>query len=114
MGLFSWKTQDTNRSIPSEYSKRPTFKVHMIDDRGNVFTEDNYEGYGIFGNKDFYVLLAEMNGEIGNNEELRRKGLDIAFGNKNYKSPNLIENINNWTYIERSPESCEFQGYFYD
>ena len=33
----------------------------MIDNEGNVWTEESYEGYGVFGGKDFYELVAEMN-----------------------------------------------------
>jgi len=61
MGLFSWKTQDTNRSIPCDgNSSRPTFPVTMTDNKGNVWNEPNYEGYGEFGGKDYYQLVAEM------------------------------------------------------
>jgi len=52
MGFFSWKTSDTGESIPNHYSNRPVFKVHMITEDGQVFTEDNYEGYGVFGGKE--------------------------------------------------------------
>ena len=31
MGFFSWKTQDTDRSIANNYSTRKTFTVVMID-----------------------------------------------------------------------------------
>ena len=54
MGCFSWKTQDTDKSIASRYSNRNTFTVSMLDDKGNSWIEDNYEGYGEFGGKDFY------------------------------------------------------------
>ena len=73
MGFFSWKTSDTEKSIPSHYSSRPTFKVHMITEDGQVFTEDNYEGYGVFGGKDLYVLAAEMNGFKGNTDDDTRQ-----------------------------------------
>ena len=59
MGFFSWKTQDTDTSIANAHSNRATFKVQMIDNNGNVWTENNYDGYGVFGGKDFYELLAE-------------------------------------------------------
>lgn len=57
MGFFSWKTQDTNRSIANSYSNRRTFPVTMTDDKGNKWTENDYEGYGKFGGKDFMNLL---------------------------------------------------------
>ena len=35
MGCFSWKTQDTGKSIANQYSVKPTFTVFMLDDKGN-------------------------------------------------------------------------------
>jgi hypothetical protein len=68
MGFFSWKTQDTNKSIANQYSNRKPFKVTMSDNKGNKWTETNYEGYGVFGGKDYFELLAEMNGLKSRNE----------------------------------------------
>lgn len=111
MGVFSWKTQDTDRSIAvtGNTANRPTFTVYMFDNKGNVWKEDNYEGYGKFGGKDFYELLAEMNGK-----KTRDEGIKIAFhsGNKPFFSPNLAESPN-WKWSNGEPESCECQGYFY-
>lgn len=90
MGFFSWKTQDTNRSIANIYSNKPTFKVIMLDNKGNKWVEENYEGYGEFGGKDFYVLLAEMNDVKGDFETLRSAGIDLYFGDEPFISPNLV------------------------
>jgi hypothetical protein len=109
MGFFSWRTQDTDRSIANKYSNRETFIVFMIDDKGNYWMEDNYDGYGEFGGKDFYELLAEMNGLDSD----RGEGIDLAFSGKPYKSPNLVERKVDWVYTEEEPESCDDQGYFY-
>ena len=130
MGFFSWKTMDTDESIANQYSNRKTFRVQMIDNKGNVFTEDDYEGYGRFGGKDFYELLAEMNGfesevyEIGTEQytdEARGFGISLAFkdngsgiATKGVLYPNLIEQADGWFYNESGPDNCEFQGYFYD
>jgi len=76
MGFFSWKTQDTKRSIANVFSGKPVFTVYMIDHKGNKWEEPAYGGYGDFGGKDFYVLLAEMNGgkkAAKKHEEERRK-----------------------------------------
>ena len=128
MGFFSWKTQDTDKSISNHYSIRGAFEVDMIDDKGNVWTETNYEGYGTFGGKDYYELLAEMNGATSSHEgkdytdDMRSKGINIAFGKNNgsgvhtegVKYPNLVEQANGWTYNELGPESCDDQGFFYN
>lgn len=116
MGFFSWKTMDTNRSIPSTYSSRKPFRVCMTDDKGNRWIEEEYEGYGDFGGKDYYELLSEMNG--GSSD--RSEGIRMAFAdehvngdNPNVKHPNLSENVN-WEWRNEIPEGCPDQGFFYD
>ena len=102
----------------------------MIDNKGNVWTETQYDGYGVFGGKDYYELLAEMNGfvsdkyEKGTDEytnEARGFGISLAFSKDNHSGvgtegvyyPNLVEEANGWVYEMAGPDSCEFQGYFY-
>ena len=133
MGFFSWKTMDTDTSIPSQYSNRKTFRVQMIDNKSNVWTEDSYEGYGNFGGKDFYELLAEMNGFVSQKgltyevdgeaytDEARGFGINLAFkdngsgiATEGVYYPNLVEKANGWVYEMGGPDNCEFQGYFYD
>ena len=127
MGFFSWKTQDTDTSIPNTYSNVKTFRVQMIDNKGNVWTEDAYEGYGRFGGKDYYELLAEMNGFTSDStgdvytDEARGFGINIAFkdngsgvGTEGVYYPNLIELADGWVYEMAGPDSCDYQGYFYD
>lgn len=73
MGQFSWLTQDTDTQIGSEPEN--TISVTMFDNKGNKWVENEYEGYGVFGGKDYYELLAEMNGVY--NE--RSFGIELAF-----------------------------------
>ncbi len=132
MGFFSWKTMDTDKSISNESSVRGTFRVQMMDDKGNVWTEDNYEGYGVFGGKDYYELLAEMNGVKVDDDVydcmspeqytdyMRSEGISMAFkdngsGDRTFgiKYPNLVEMADGWSYEHWGPESCPDQGYFY-
>jgi len=120
MGYFSWKTCDTDRSIANQDSERPTFDVHMITPDGRTFTERNYEGYGEFGGKDFYELLAELNG-LGSD---RSAGIDLSFkGNPSGDDtpgviyPKLVEELS-WDVEGQyanlpNPTSCEDQGFFY-
>ena len=107
MGLFSWMTQDTNKSIAVEGSRRRTFTVVMKDNKGNRWVENNYQGYGVFGGKDFYELLDEMNDGVGD----RMAGIDLAFSDKKIISPSLSE----WGgYFDgEEPTICPDQGYFY-
>jgi hypothetical protein len=127
MGFFSWNTMDTDKSIANEHSNRKTFRVQMMDNKGNVWTEDNYDGYGRFGGKDYYELLAEMNGFTSDKtgdeytDEARGEGISLAFdGNgsgvatEGVYYPNLVEQAKGWRYEMGGPDSCDFQGYFYD
>lgn len=110
MGFFSFITQDTNNSIPNYYSKRSVFTVYMLDNKGNFWKETCYEGYGIFGGKDYYELLAEMNGKT-----TRDEGIEIYFNQDETKAifPNLIKNDLNWQWKNQKPRACPNQGYFY-
>jgi len=119
MGMFSWKTNDTDRSIANKHSDLDTFNVVMLDDKGNKWIETSYDGYGEFGGKDFYKLLAEMNKDLikKNFIELRDAGIDLQFNcpkDKKHliKWPNLVE-YDYSSYINIEPESCEYQGFFY-
>ena len=51
----------------------------MLDNKGNVWTEDNYEGYGVFGGKDYYELLAELQSLEG---QMSTLGVTKLFGQK--------------------------------
>jgi hypothetical protein len=74
MGFFSFKTSDSKKSIPNVCSNKGTFEVHLITEDGQVFTEKEYEGYGVFGGRDIYTLIGEMNGVKGKTrEEIRNK-----------------------------------------
>lgn len=110
MGFFSWITQDTGRSICNTHSGRKTFKVVMSDNKGHQWVELDYGGYGIFGGKDYYVLLDEMNGGDGD----RNEGIRLAFadGDENTIYPSLTES---GAYMGGAePEHCDAQGCFYD
>lgn len=91
MGMFSWFTQDTHHRIVN----CEPYRVIMTDNNGNQYVEDCYEGYGVFGGKDYYELLAEMNGysqtHCKDGEELRDIGIRLAFENNPYgTNPNVI------------------------
>ena len=112
MGFHSFKTNDTNRSVSNVHSVRGSFDVYLKDNQGNVWHEPHYQGYGEFGGKDFYDLLAEMNG-LGLD---RSKGINLAFNSENRAEiiwPNIFENPDlPWRNDE--PKQCEYQGYFYN
>jgi hypothetical protein len=85
-GQFSWMTQDTGQQIGSQDENM--IPVYMFDDKGKYYYENDYDGYGEFGGKDYYDLVAEMNGYTvddaekfgGTFENLRGIGIKLAFG----------------------------------
>lgn len=109
MGQFSWIAQDTNRSI-SSITPRP---ITMVDNKGNKWTENEYEGYGEFQGKDFYQLLAEMNnvdGLTGNVDVDRILGINLYFSKKKFISPNLFED-EKLKWVNKTPKDCPEQGW---
>lgn len=84
MGCFSWFTIEGSKILNNFCgcdSNSICFDHHQIiylfDHQGNVWKEKKYEGYGVFGEKDYYQLLAEMNGL-----ESRDQGIQIEFDQK--------------------------------
>ena len=120
MGFFSWITQDTFRSISNTYSPIRPQTVYMIDNAGNQYCEDNYEGYGEFGGKDFYQLVAEMN-MVDSAFHTRDVGINLEFntdkvvGDRKHPNviwPTLVDNpASGWRNAQ--PASCPDQGFFY-
>jgi hypothetical protein len=125
MGQFSWKTSDTDMSIKIKESQEEIdrlgltikpeydFTVYMKDNKGNVWEEPMYEGYGVFGGKDYYVLLAEMNGLKAETEDgLRMAGIDLAFDDdKACLFPNLFQNKTSEWNKNNPSHTCRSQGW---
>ena len=102
----------------------------MTDDKGNEWIEDNYDGYGVFGGKDFYELMAEMNGFTHGEEEpftdprwvaialsFRKRhdwpeALQDRMKSREIVYPNLTEYSRDWE--NERPNECDSQGFFND
>ena len=112
MGMFSFKTQDTDRSISNIHSDRGTFKVIMTDNKGNKHTETAYDGYGDFGGVDFYALTDIMNGGKGDRERGIKIYHDKDYFYKKYIFPSLSESGKYYNGERRN--DWDFQGYFYN
>lgn len=114
MGFFSFKTQDTRRSIANNASRRPTFNVYMVDNKGNQYHEPSYSGYGIFGGKDYYILMAEMNGLYDESDQrMRSLAIDLYYNPKpDTLFPNLYAKPGK-SWRNKRPEDCKHQGFFY-
>lgn len=113
-GQFSWMAQDTGNQIGSE--RENTITVYMYDNTGNKWKETSYDGYGRFGGKDYYELLAQMNG-LENAD--RQDGVDLAHGKMKIKGdvlfPALVENPNfNWKRHDftQEPENDPDQSWY--
>lgn len=127
MGFFSWRTSDTDKSIANLYSCRSTFPVYVLCPDGTNIKEQAYEGYGDFGGRDIFALIANWTCPekcVGDDEIDRRIGLDLLYenntdGNNNnrftMKYPVKIVENPNLKYDDVAPsEDCEAQGFFYD
>lgn len=115
MGQFSWITQDTKESIRESYGCSDPDKIsaYMHDNKGNVWEETSYEGYGVFGGKDYYQLLAEMNnaeGLTGDEDHDRQIGIKLAFGTASAITPNLTR-YSEWEWRDEIPMDCPNQGW---
>ena len=123
MGFFSFYTQDTDESIANVHSDRFEMdELTMHDDKGNQYKETAYQGYGIFGGVDFFVLSSEMNGVKGDFDAKRSKGIEMYFdasendNEKKHLFPMLTrlfhDDVKKHDFTN-VPTSCENQGYFY-
>ncbi len=122
MGQFSWFTNDGVRILDDRRLLKPIVMVGKMPDGSIVrFTEDDsYEGYGVFGGKDYYEFMAEMNGFTaddfgGDKEKLRRKGIRLAFEGDpcGEKSPYIYPSLSldgRW-YGGVSPKTDPEQGW---
>jgi hypothetical protein len=122
MGFFSWKTSDTNESIPNCYSSRQTFTVYLLRPGKEPLREDNYEGYGVFGGLDVYLWAAEANAPdqlTDDPDDNRSLGISLCFGKESksiiQKYPIKLVRNPNLKYEDVGPsKNCKYQGFFYD
>jgi hypothetical protein len=92
------------------FSGRGGQTIYMKDNKGNVWKETNYEGYGDFGGKDFYELLAEMNGL----ESCRYEGISLCHdADRPFFAPNLVTDPD-WRWRDVKPKDHEGQGQWWE
>ena len=115
MGCFSWISQDTNRSIlvyGLGTRLYPSGTYYMWDNKGRRWRQDKYQGYGVFGGKDYYVLLAEMNIQYAEDVTDERKHEDgMAIQDQDdVLYPNLTC-CADWEWRNSRPEKCPNHGF---
>lgn len=137
-GQFSWLLPD-GTPIYSDHENEGT--IYMLDDKGNRWEENSYEGYGVFGGKDYFDLVAEMNGvsevpglppkekdkklfqgaddiEMQRRQELRAIGIDMYYDetnsnrNLNTKVPRFTNNMSDTYDMLPDPEDDPNQGWY--
>ena len=87
MGNFSFITYE-GRPILNAWNKGGlVFLVYMHAPDGKVWAEPAYGGYGIFGGKDIFVLLAELNIDSSelegkSEDDIRDMGIDLYYEGK--------------------------------
>ena len=121
MGFFSWMTSDTHRSISNRYSSRGALPVYLYCPDGTKIYEPNYEGYGDFGGKDAYALLARWNRpELCTGDDDYDRGIGIQIGcydrqMARLKYPLKFAESDSLSYDELGPAvECPDQGFFYE
>ena len=77
MGVFSWCTSDTKKSIPCcrPFGDLPG-TVYLLNPFGEPYKETDYEGYGVFGGRDVYDLVMEWNREYLSTDHIKKPNRD--------------------------------------
>lgn len=123
MGCFSWFTQDkSHKRIVIGESTKPIYMIGKVgNEMRSYMQEEPYDGYGVFGGKDYYMFMAEMNGKTladfdGDADKLRSAGIEMAFDGDPYgmstkwKHPTLTM-VNGDYHDGEPPESDPDQGF---
>lgn len=127
MGMFSWIKSDSQEPVyaTGQRDKFLDTTGKMLDDKGNEWIEYEYEGYGVFGGKDYFILLAEMNGmnqKDHSDNDLRQLGIELAFStdelgenSEGVKYPKIVEIHckKNWEDLPNNQQDPN-QGWFFD
>ena len=139
MRQFSWLTGDTGKSITNRDADEGALPVYLILPDDTYIYEDNYGGYGVFGGRDFYGLVWQLNsdekpkagrGKVREtqaelcevfDETNRGKGISLAYREENMRGldvepgppvilPRFAEKLVPWASLP-DPVCCPNQGF---
>ena len=119
MGFVSFKTMDTDESIMNSHSEFPTW-VKIITPFGVACESCTNDGYLRFDGKDYFELLAEINGytnDSSNPEYLRVMGLELFYNfEDSTQYPKVVSMAYDGDYVDlpHKPQFCPNQGYWDD
>lgn len=112
MGFFSWKTSE-GQSIANAHSTCPTFTVWMVLPDNTKYQEGDYDGYGEFGGKDFFEVVAELNGSNDRSNGIALSGAAEDGARTDIILPRFTSDPDKKWEDLKDPERCPDQGYFY-
>jgi hypothetical protein len=117
MGVFSWRTADTDESIPNIMSSRPTFPVYLLHPDREPLKLTNYNGYGEFdspeGRVNVFKWLARENDIEAEGDELYKAGCELYHSGDGRVKLKLARSPHA-EYDECAPSSNDpKQGFFY-
>ena len=120
MGFFSWLTCDTNESISNRHSIHGPLTAYALIPKefgGGFLKEENYDGYGVFGGRDIFALVANWNKPdacTGDDEEDRMLGIDLYYDRNNPIKYGIKIASKPMEYEDAEiSDDCPDQGYFY-
>lgn len=86
MGIFSWKTCDSERRIMVGKQKNVYLLIPKEFGGGHI-VETCYDGYGRFGGKDIYELIVDWNRDY-----IMKQGIEVAFANEREEIISYVRN----------------------
>lgn len=86
MGIFSWKTCDTNKQVRVG-KQRPVYLLIPKEFGGGHIMESCYDGYGRFGDKDVYELVVDWHEKY-----ILEQGINVVFAGESEDDKNYIRN----------------------
>jgi hypothetical protein len=92
MGFFSWECAVSKEDIMNEHTKQGATPCVLVCPDDSIIEENNYNGYGVFGGRDAYSLLAiwndpKLKNDPENDKKYRDQGINMAF--KKHKKQGL-------------------------